>query len=249
MTGGPPPLVPGLAGRGALVTGASSGIGRAISLRLARDGVRVLATGRNEQALESLAKEADGAGLTLDHFPADLTDADEQTGLLDAVHGSLGAVSVLVHSAGAYRRGQVAQARVTDLDLQFAVNVQAPYALTQRLIPDLVCTSGDVVFVNSTQGLAASAGVGQYAATKHALRAMADSLRAEMSSSGVRVCSIYPGRTATPMQEKIFQAEYRAWRPDCLLRPDDLADIVAHTLALPARAQVTELTVWPTQRS
>ncbi|ONH26050.1 short-chain dehydrogenase [Pseudofrankia asymbiotica] len=231
-----------------MVTGASSGIGRAISLRLARDGVRVLATGRNEQALKSLVKEADGAGLALDHFPADLTDADEQSGLLDAVHGCLGAVSVLVHSAGAYRRGQLAGARVADLDLQFAVNVQAPYTLTQRLIPDLRSTSGDVVFVNSTQGLAASAGVSQYAATKHALRAMADSLRAEMSSNGVRVCSIYPGRTATPMQEKIFQAEDRTWRPDCLLWPDDLADIVAHTLALPARAQVTELTVWPTHR-
>ncbi|OHV36127.1 short-chain dehydrogenase [Pseudofrankia sp. EUN1h] len=231
-----------------MVTGASSGIGRAISLRLARDGARVLATGRNEQALESLVKEADSVGLTLDHFPADLTDPDERAGLLDAAHGSLGAVSVLVHSAGAYRRGQLAQARITDLDLQFAVNVHAPYTLTQGLIPDLVRTNGDVVFVNSTQGLAASAGVGQYAATKHALRAVADSLRAEMSNAGVRVCSIFPGRTATPMQERIFQAEDRAWRPDCLLWPDDLADVVAHALALPARAQVTELTVWPTHR-
>jgi len=106
----------------------------------------------------------------------------------------------------------------------------------------------DVVFVNSTQGQAAAAGVSQYAITKHALRAMADSLRAELSNTGVRVCSIFPGRTDTPMQQKIFELEGRPWQPDCLLRPDDVADLVAHTLAMPARAQVTELTVWPTYR-
>jgi len=239
----------GVAGCDVLVTGASSGIGRAIALRLARDGARVLATGRDRHALERLAKEADGDSLLLEHFAADLTDADEQASLLEAVHDRLGPVSALVHSAGAYRRGELAQAETSDLDLQFAVNVQAPYALTQRLIPDLVHTRGDVVFVNSTQGLAAGAGVGQYAATKHALRAVADSLRAELSNTGVRVCSIYPGRTATPMQEKIFEAEGRPWRPDCLLWSEDVADVVAHTLSLPARAQVTDLTIWPTYRS
>jgi NADP-dependent 3-hydroxy acid dehydrogenase YdfG len=231
-----------------LVTGASSGIGRAISLRLARDGARVFATGRDQHALECLTKEARGAGLTVDHYPADLTDADADAALLDTARRTLGTVSALVHAAGAYRRGELTQAPVDDLDLQFAVNVRAPYTLTQGLIPDLVRSRGDVVFVNSTQGQAAAAGVSQYAITKHALRAMADSLRAELSNTGVRVCSIFPGRTDTPMQQKIFELEGRPWQPDCLLRPDDVADLVAHTLAMPARAQVTELTVWPTYR-
>jgi NADP-dependent 3-hydroxy acid dehydrogenase YdfG len=240
--------LPVLAGRRALVTGASSGIGRATAARLAHAGAAVLATGRDRYALEALAKEVDSVGLALHHQPADLTDPDDRAHLVEAVHGHLGALSILVHSAGVYRRGATAEASLTDLDEAFAVNVHASYALTQMLLPDLMNTHGDIMFVNSTQGLSAGAGVGQYAATKHALRAIADSIRAEVADAGVRVCSVFPGRTATPMQQQIFLAEGREWNPDLLIQPDDIAGVVTFALAVPDRAEITEIMIRPTRR-
>jgi NADP-dependent 3-hydroxy acid dehydrogenase YdfG len=227
------------------VTGASSGIGRAVARRLARDGAHVLATGRDQHPLEALAKEAGGEGGILLHHPADLTSDRDRVRLAETLREQLGPVSVLVHSAGAYARGIMRTAPVADLDNLFAVNVRAPYALTQLLLPELVSTRGDVVFVNSIQGLSAGAGVGQYAASKHTLRAVADSLRAEVADVGVRVCTVFPGRTATPMQEKIFLAEGRTWDPDLLLHPDDVAAAVTAALALPPRAEITEIVIRP----
>jgi NADP-dependent 3-hydroxy acid dehydrogenase YdfG len=244
LRGGPQPA-PDLTGRAALVTGASGGIGRAIALRLAKAGASVVATGRDRHALDSLVKEADSIGLTLRHHPAALTDPDDRARLVEAVHEHVRSLSVLVHAAGLYRRGTIADAPLTDLDDQFAVNVRAPYALTRMLLPDLVRTRGDVVFLNSTQGLSAGAGVGQYAASKHALRAVADSLRADLGDGSVRVCTVYPGRTATRMQEEIFHAEGRAWNPTLLVQPDDIADVIAAAVALPTHAEVTDIVVRP----
>jgi len=239
----------GLRGRGALVTGASRGIGRATALRLAAAGAVVVATGRDEHALRSLTIEADGLGAVIRPLRADLTDHADHDRLLDAARREVGHLSILVHSAGVHRRDLLAAASIAHLDEQYAVNVRAPYALTQMFLPDLIAAHGDVVFINSTQGLSATAGVGQYAATKHALRAVADALRAEVADAGVRVCSIFPGRVATPMQEQIFRHEGRPWSPDLLIHPHDVADLVTAAVALPARAEISEITVRPARKS
>ena len=104
---------------------------------------------------------------------------------------------------------------------------------------------GQVVFINSTAGLNASAGVGLYSATKHALKALADSLRAEVNSDGVRVLSVYPGRTAIPMQAAIIASEGRAYLPEKLLQPDDVAATVVSALMLPRTAEVTDVKIRP----
>jgi NADP-dependent 3-hydroxy acid dehydrogenase YdfG len=116
------------------------------------------------------------------------------------------------------------------------------------LFVDLIHAGGDAVFINSTQGRSASGGVGQYAASKHALRAVADSLRAEVAGTGLRVCTLYAGRTATPMQEQIFRTEGRAWTPERLLQPDDIADTVITILGLPATAEITDITIRPARK-
>ena len=105
------------------------------------------------------------------------------------------------------------------------------------------------MFINSTQGLAASAGVGLFAATQHALRAMADSLRDEVNGDGVRVLTVYPGRTATPRQASIFELEGRPYAPDRLLQPEDIATMIVASLKLPRTAEVTNLTIRPMLKS
>jgi len=117
--------------------------------------------------------------------------------------------------------------------------------VTQALLPALGRGSGQVVFLNSSSGVAARGGLAAYAASKHALKALADSLRDEVNTLGVRVLSLYPGRTATPMQEALFAHEGRPFTPERLLQPEDVAKALLAAVELPRTAEVTDLHLRP----
>jgi NAD(P)-dependent dehydrogenase (short-subunit alcohol dehydrogenase family) len=232
-------------GQVALVTGASRGVGRALALALAEAGAAVGLVGRKPQALGAVADAIAHAGGRAFVFTADLAAEAEIDALAEALGRDPGRVDLLVHSAGVYARGGVGEAATADLEAQWTVNVRAPYALTRALLPLLRAARGQVVFINSTAGLRAPAGATSYAATKHALRALADGLRDEVNADGVRVLSVFLGRTATPMQAAIHAAEGRPWDPGRLIQPEDVAAIVRAALALPRTAEVTDLTLRP----
>jgi NAD(P)-dependent dehydrogenase (short-subunit alcohol dehydrogenase family) len=230
----------------ALVTGGGGDIGRAIARRLAGLGAHLCIVGRRRQPLETTAEGLSGVVVC----PVDLTSADGVDALIRESERRFGArVDVLVHCAGIYRRAPLEEARLEDLDEQFTANVRAPYRLTQALLPMLERSQGQIVFINSTQGLIAGATLGQYAATQHALRAVADSLRAEVNERGVRVLTLHLGRTATERQERVFLTEGRPYRPELLLQPDDVAMVVASCLTLPRTAEVTSLNIRPMIKS
>jgi len=238
----------GLKGRLAAVTGASSGIGRAIALALAHRGARICAIGRNPVTLaETVAGIRPFSDVT--GFQIDLTSDQSFEPLVRHLEG-VGKLDLLVHGAGVIHQDPTEQARIEDLDLQYATNIRAPYLLTQRLLSLLTAARGQVVFINSTLGLNAKrAEIGQYAATKHALRAIADSLREELNPKGVRVLSVYLGRTATPMQEALLREEKKDYHPEVLLQPEDVASVVVHALTLPATAEVTDISIRPMRKS
>jgi NAD(P)-dependent dehydrogenase (short-subunit alcohol dehydrogenase family) len=223
----------------AWVTGASSGIGRALALALRREGMCVALVGRNVERLS----EAAGGGSRI--YPADLADDRSLRALLEQFERELAAVDVLVHGAGAIALGAVEDAPVEQFDLQYRVNLRAPFLLTQALLPKLKRACGQVVFINSSAGLAGRAGAAQYSATKHGLKALADSLRDEVNASGVRVLSIFPGRVSTPMQEAILRGEGRPWKPERLMQPEDVAQAMVSALSLPRTAELTSLSIRP----
>ncbi len=216
-------------GHVALITGASSGVGRSISLALAAEGATVWLAGRDPGRLEEV-RSAAGGGPTVTVHALDLARDEDLRALADRVLENHGGVDILVHAAGTIAGGPVQDSDLPDLDRQYQTNLRAPYALTQRLLPSLRHRQGQVVFINSTQGAAASAGAGQYAATKHGLRAIADSLRAEVNPDGVRVLTVLLGQTATPMQEALRKAEDRCYRPELIIQPEDVADVVLNAL-------------------
>jgi NADP-dependent 3-hydroxy acid dehydrogenase YdfG len=233
-----------LAGQIALVTGASSGVGRAIALALARRGTNLCLVGRNADTLSETATAAQRFS-SVASFQLDLTEDDSIQSLLQHFEGA-GKLDILVHSAGIFHQDPMAQACVDDLDQQYAINVRAPYVLSQRLLPLLTASRGQIVFINSSVGLSVRRPeVGQYAATKHALKAVADSLREEVNEKGVRVLTVYLGRTATPTQREIFREEGRVYRPETLLQPIDIASVVVNALSLPATAEVTDVSIRP----
>jgi NADP-dependent 3-hydroxy acid dehydrogenase YdfG len=230
----------------AVVTGAGTGIGRAIALGLVEKGAVVILVGRTKRTLEEVAHSA--ATYKKDHaccFQGDITSENDLRRLGVTLERDYGGVDILVHSAGLIHIESFPSASLDNFERQFRTNVFAPFALTQWLLPMLIAREGQVVFINSTAGLNAAANVSQYAATKHALKAIADSLRAEVNAKGVRVLSVYPGRTASPMQQAVHQLEGKAYSPERLLQPEDVAEMVLTALGLPRTAEITDIMIRP----
>jgi NADP-dependent 3-hydroxy acid dehydrogenase YdfG len=233
----------------ALVTGASSGIGRAIALGLAAQGATLCLVGRNETALEAVADDAQAASPRVLCYQGDLTLDGDIHRLTTHLQHAVGRLDILVHSAGGIALGKLETAPVEDFDWQYRINVRAPYVLTQALLPLLKPVSGQIVFINSTVGLTAKANISQYAASKHALKALADSLRDEVNGDGIRVLSIFLGRTASAMQQAVYEEEERTYHPELLLQPADVAGVVIYALSLPRTAEVTEISMRPLLKS
>jgi NADP-dependent 3-hydroxy acid dehydrogenase YdfG len=226
-----------------VVTGASSGIGQAIAVALAAAGATVFGVARGEDQLHATAEIVDGGRIT--PCPVDLSVEAEISLLADRLRQSAGGVDVLVHSAGTYSRGPIETSSPEDLDRQYLTNVRAPYLLTRALLSTLRANSGQIVFINSTAVFGASPNLGQFAATQHALRAFVDTLREEVNADGIRVASIYPGRTATPRQARIHALEGKAYIPERLLQPRDVAEVVLKILTLPRSAEITDVRIRP----
>jgi NADP-dependent 3-hydroxy acid dehydrogenase YdfG len=241
----PAAVVSPLGGRVAVVTGAGSGVGQAIAETLGAAGAALCLVGRTGATLEETARRA---GQDPRWYPTDLADDGQLQAFAERVQRDRESVDVLVHCAGVHAMGPIDEAPVGELDAQYRTNVRAPYLLTQALLPALRQSRGQVVFVNSSAGLTARGRVGAYAATKHALKAVADSLRDEVNEAGVRVLSVYLGRTASPMQAAIHAAEGKQYRPHDLLQPGDVAAMVVAALTLPDTAEVTDLSIRPMRK-
>jgi NADP-dependent 3-hydroxy acid dehydrogenase YdfG len=238
-----------LIGQTAVVTGASSGIGRAIALALAKQGADLCLVGRARDRLDDVADQVRKSGRTATPYATDLSRDAEIATLVDHLQQDVARVEILVHCAGAIALGKVAHAPAQDLDTQYRANVRAPYALTQALLPMLARERGYIVFINSSVVQSARPNSSQFAATQHALKAFADHLREEVNPEGIRVLSVFPGRTATPRQVSLYAREGRPYRPDLLLQPEDVAAVVVRALTLPRRAEVTSISLRPTLKS
>jgi NADP-dependent 3-hydroxy acid dehydrogenase YdfG len=241
----PPVNPPRLKAKNVVVTGASSGIGKAIALRLAKQEAFLHLVGRSTDELHEIARQARSWGGEADVHETDLNDDAQLDAFVEQLQREIKAIDILVHSAGVVALAPVAEADIADLDRQYRVNLRAPYLLTQKLLPQIERAKGQIVFINSGAGLNANPNWSQYAASKHGLKALADSLRAEVKPDGVRVISVYPGRTASPMQQKVHEMEGKAYDPSRFVQPDDVAAQVVSALALPPNAAVTDVSIRP----
>jgi short-subunit dehydrogenase len=221
-----------------LLTGAGSGIGAVLAGRLLERGDDLVLIARSTERASALRSELPGATVLV----ADLADADALERLVPELPDRLDS---LVHAAGAVDLGSVAELATAVWHEQLAVNLVAPAVLTRVALPAVRAAKGTVVFLNSGAGLVAHPQWSAYAASKHGLRALADSLRAEELEHGVRVTSVYPGRTATPMQEKVHDQEGKEYDAGAWIEPSSVVDAILHVLDLPGDATLTDLTLRP----
>ncbi len=234
-----------LQGQRALVIGAGGGIGRAIARALAARGADLWLAGRR---LEPLAETAAGIvprERVLDCWTVDLESDDAPRRLARAVGDA--SLDILVHAAGRFTPGSPLDIPPEEVHRLFRVNALAPISITCALAPALGQARGQVVVINSSAATQPSHPWSVYAASKTALRTLTDGLRQALNPRGVRVLSVFPGRTATPMQAAIFAMERRPYTPERLVQPEDVAAMVIAALLTPRTAEVTELHLRPMQ--
>jgi len=229
----------------ALITGASSGIGNAVAFGLAEKRVKLCLVGRNVEKLQSLKGILLHYSANIEICRSDLTNEEDVKSISSFVEKKFGTVDILIHSAGLLSMGAVENAGLDSFNLHFKVNCLAPFVITQSLLSSLKETQGQIVFINSSAIQRAIPSLVQYSSSKFALKGFADTLREEVNPYGIRVLSIYPGQTATPMQEKIYFEKGKAYQPECLLQPKDIADVIIHSLMLPNTAEITEIFIRP----
>ncbi len=236
-------------GQMAVITGGGTGIGAAIALALAKENANLYLIERRLEPLEQIAERAQNMGVKVTCCAVDLSSETGQRDLIQRITTDLRQVDILVHDAAINVSGPVEGASLEDFDRHYRVNVRAPFALTKALLPLLRARRGQVVFINSSSGIGAKPLSSQYDSTKHALKAIADSLRGEVNAEGIRVLSVYPGRTATDMQARIHAQESKHYRPEVLLQTEDIACVILNALTLSRTAEVTDIHIRPMIKS
>ncbi len=226
-----------------VVTGASSGIGRALALALASDGAQVWALGRDAAKLEAVAAEApDGLVETV---AADLADRRAMERAVRRIIGGSPRVDVLAHCAGVVARGPLERVKLEELDELYHVTLRGPFLLTRALLPALKPSRGQIIFVNSLVQRGGENDAVLYSAMKQAARELADGFRQELNADGVRVLTVAPGRTDTPMQRFVHEYEHRVYQPELLLSAEDVVGVVLSALAVGPRGEVTDVAIRP----
>ena len=223
-----------------VISGAGSGIGAVLADRLRERGDELWLLARSDERAAELGARCPGARTLV----ADLADP---SGLERALAGAdlPDRVDSLLHVAGVVDLEPVAALDLGRWQQQLDVNLTAPMLLTRALLPALRAARGTVVFVNSGAGLSASPTWSGYAASKFGLRALADALRGEELGSGVRVTTVYPGRTATPMQEKVHAQEGKEYDAARWSDAGTVASTILHVLDLPADSTIPDVSVRP----
>ena len=231
-------------GTTALVTGATSGIGRATVLKLRESGLDVLALGRNAGALAQLAAETGATPVE-----ADVRDTA-------AIMAQLGdrPVDILVNNAGILStRARFDEIDPAEIDAMIDVNLKAPMHLTRAILPGMVARKrGHLIYLGSSGGRAAFPSMGAYGPSKAGLSLFCDNLRCDLLGTGIRVSEIVPGRVRTDLYRTALGAEaaqatlYDGYRS---ILPENIAGLIATVIALPDFVDVSRLEVFPTDQA
>ncbi|MEV6558513.1 SDR family oxidoreductase [Nocardia sp. NPDC051756] len=231
-----------LAGKVAVVTGASSGIGAEIARELSRWGASVLLVGRDEQRLDAVGAELADAGAETDRLSIELTADEAPEQIVAKALARFGSIDILVHAAGVFLPTPFVETPDAELDLQLAVNVRAPFRLT-RAVAEHLHDGSAVIFVSSICGYVGFPNSTAYCATKGAVELLVKSLSAEFAPRGVRVNAVAPGNVRTSINAHLLaDAEYEKSMLDStpagrVGEVGDIAPAVAF-LASPAAAYI-----------
>ena len=213
-----------------LITGASGTIGDAIGTALSKDGAAVHAISRYPQPTGKYQ-----------WHNADFCDDGNLETQFAEIADKIQELDILVHSAAHYSTGLLSDTPGAELERSWKVNSKAPWMLTKAMLPALVRARGTVVFINSSIWLRASAGLGAFSSSKYALKAIADAIRDEVNEQGVRVISLFVGRVAGQLQERIAMEANKPYDPSRMIEAEELAATLLNAMALSETSEIIDL--------
>jgi NADP-dependent 3-hydroxy acid dehydrogenase YdfG len=243
-----------LAGKVALVTGASSGIGEATAVALAEAGAAVAIGARRRHRLDALAARLRDGGASVVQLDLDVTDESACADAVRRTRDELGGLDVLVNNAGVMLLGTIVGADPEDWRRMLSTNVLGLMYMTHAAIDGMVEQgSGDVVNISSVAGRTARKGAGVYNASKWAVNAFSESLRQEVTGRGVRISLVEPGAVATELTDHITQPEAKRASKEMAqnmraLQADDIARAILYVVGQPPHVAVNEVLVRPTDQ-
>lgn len=233
-----------LEGKTALVTGASSGIGRAIARKLSKMGCKLVLAARERKTLELVAHELEGESICV---PTDLADRAQVEALVKEAVKKFGSLDILIENAGIYTSDAFSDMTPEAMQKMIDVNLTSIMVLSHAVLPYMKQQqSGEIMVIGSIAGVADMRDEAVYSATKHAANAFVRSLRRQVAPDGIRVGSILPGTVATELWGDIDPARIDQQVAEGeVLRPEDIAEIAAFMLQQPANVTIRELVVLP----
>jgi 3-oxoacyl-[acyl-carrier protein] reductase len=230
-----------LEGKVAIVTGAGRGIGKAISVSLAKAGCRIVLAARTREQIEVVQEEILSQGGDALGVPTDLTADEDIQRLVEASQAQWGAVDILINNAGWGKRASVVVASLTDWDQTFRLNLRAPMVLAKALLPNMIAKrEGAVINIGSVSGKTGEANGAAYSASKFGLIGFTQSLYEEVREHGIKVAVILPGFVDTPLIPPNRQLDRSK-----MIQADDIAQTVLFVLTSPATCCPVEITVRP----
>ena len=237
--------MPVLNGKVALVTGASSGIGRATALALAGLGVRQMLTGRSEERLRALAAELKQSDFAV--FPADLADPAQVDRLVPETVRRFGRIDIVLANAGIYLAGDIKDGDPDAWDRLITTNVSSVFRLVRSAVPHLVGQgSGDILITSSISGHQAIHWEPVYSASKHAVQSFVHGVRRQLLTTGVRVGAVAPGLVLNELWGISDPAEIeRKANAGAGLRSEDVAEAIVFMLTRPQNVTIRDLVMLP----
>jgi len=233
-----------LRGKRALITGASRGIGRAIAVALASEGVNLFVTARDEGRLKQLREELSGSSSDIDYGIADLSSESDIDRIFSQGIRFLSGIDILINNAGIGIKGNVADIEVADWEKMYAINLKAAFILSRLVAREMIKNrSGFIINVGSGASQTPIAGFAGYCATKHGLLGFSESLGLELREHDIKVSIILPGSTATYFADGTPEAKIAA-KPG-ILRPADIADSVLYLLKQDSNAWTSVMNLRP----
>ncbi|WP_375434445.1 3-ketoacyl-ACP reductase [uncultured Hymenobacter sp.] len=233
-----------ITGKNALVTGAGKGIGRAVAIALAQEGVNVALLARTETQLQQVAREVEALGVKATIVAADIADRAAVEAAVTQVETALGTIDILINNAGIGTFAKLVDMDPAEWEQIVQVNLFGTYYATRAVLPGMIAReTGDIINISSTAGLRGAATTSAYSASKFAVMGLTESLMQEVRKHNIRVSALTPSTVAT---ELAVSNKLTDGNPDKVMQPEDLAEFIVSQLKLNRRIFIKEAGMWST---
>lgn len=234
-----------LQGKVAVVTGAARGIGKAVAVALAKEGVNVGVIARSEDALKQVAQEIEGYGVKAAYAVADVSSLEQVQAAAATLKDALGATDILVNNAGIGKFEKLVDMNPADFKEIMDVNLMGTFYVTHTILPQLIeKNAGDVINISSTNGLNGAATSSAYSASKFGVIGLTESLAAEVRRNNIRVTALAPSTIATDLADELNLVP--ADKKEQYMHPEDVAEYIVAQLKLNQRMYIKAATLMNT---